>query len=111
MLDALETEDILANVRDMGGKLAAQLQQFIGNYPRLFEEVRGRGLLLGLKLKTEPRDFVAHLRDNHDLLTVSGGDNTMRIVPPLVIGDAHLEEFMKKLSEGAASFQPAASLA
>jgi acetylornithine/N-succinyldiaminopimelate aminotransferase len=111
VLDALETEDILANVRDIGGRLAARLNQFIGNYPELFEEVRGRGLLLGIKLKAEPRDFVAHLRDNHCLLTVSGGDNTMRIVPPLVISEAHLEEFMEKLSEGAASFQRAAILA
>jgi acetylornithine/N-succinyldiaminopimelate aminotransferase len=107
VLDAFEAEDILANVRDMGAKLAARLEQFIGNYPELFEEVRGRGLLLGLKLKAEPRDFVAHLRDNHGLLTVSGGDNTMRIVPPLVIDDTHLDEFMEKLSQGAASFEPA----
>ena len=107
VLDALETEEILANVRDKGTKLAARLEQFIGNYPELFEEVRGRGLLLGLKLKREPRDFVAHLRDNHGVLTVSGGDNTMRIVPPLVIGDEHIEEFMEKLSVAAASFQPA----
>ena len=104
-LDAFEAENILANVQEMGAKLVARLEQFIGNYPELFEEVRGRGLLLGLKLKAEPRDFVAHLRDNHGLLTVSGGDNTMRIVPPLVIDDSHLDEFMDKLSQGAASFQ------
>ena len=77
-------------------------------YPDLFEEVRGRGLLLGLKLRTEPRGFVAHLRDNHSVLTVSGADNTMRIVPPLVIDDAHIDEFMEKLSAGAASFLPEA---
>ena len=105
VLDAFEAENILANVQEMGAKLVARLEQFIGNYPELFEEVRGRGLLLGLKLKAEPRDFVAHLRDNHGLLTVSGGDNTMRIVPPLVIDDSHLDEFMDKLSQGAASFQ------
>ena len=109
VLDAFEAEEIIANVRDKGSKLVARLEQFIGNYPELFEEVRGRGLLLGLKLKPEPREFVAHLRDNHGLLTVSGGDNTLRIVPPLVIGDEHIDEFMEKLSAGAASFQPAAA--
>jgi acetylornithine/N-succinyldiaminopimelate aminotransferase len=111
VLDAFAAEDILANVRDKGAKLVARLEQFIGNYPELFEEVRGRGLLLGLKLKVEPREFVAHLRDTHGLLTVTGGDGTMRIVPPLVIGDAHVDEFMEKLSAGAASFQPAAAAA
>ena len=62
------------------------------------------GLLLGLKLKIEPRPFVAHLRDNHHVLTVSGGDQTVRIVPPLVIDDTHIDEFIERLSAGAASF-------
>lgn len=104
VLDAIANEDILANVRDKSAKIVGRLEQFIGNYPELFEEVRGRGLLLGVKLKVEPRAFVAHLRDNHGLLTVSGGDNTMRIVPPLVIDDGHIDEFMDKLSAGAASY-------
>ena len=104
VLDAFDNEDILANVRDKGAKLVARLEQFIGNYPELFELVRGRGLLLGIKLRVEPRGFVAHLRDHHGLLTVAGGDNTVRIVPPLVIGDEHIEEFMEKLSAACASF-------
>lgn len=104
VLDAFEAEDILANVRDKSAKLVGRLEQFIGNYPELFEEVRGGGLLLGLKLKVEPRGLVEHLRDSHGLLTVAGGDNTLRIVPPLVIDDSHVDEFMDKLSAGAASY-------
>jgi acetylornithine/N-succinyldiaminopimelate aminotransferase len=109
VLDAIASEDIVANVRDKGAKIASRLEQFIGNYPELFEEVRGRGLLLGVKLKVEPRGFVAHLRDNHGLLTVAGGDNTIRVVPPLVIDDSHIDEFMDKLSAGAASYPVEAS--
>ena len=104
VLDAFAAEDILANVREKGAKLAARMEQFIGNYPELFVEVRGRGLMLGLKLTVEPRGFVAHLRDNHGLLTVSAGDNVVRIVPPLVIGDEHIDEFMDRLSAAAANF-------
>ena len=104
VLDAFAAEDIIANVRDKSAKLVGRLEQFIGNYPDLFEEVRGRGLLLGLKLKMEPRGLVEHLRDGHGLLTVSGGENTLRIVPPLVIDDSHIDEFMDKLSAGAASY-------
>ncbi len=104
VLDVVGNEEFLAQVRTMGDKLRARLEQFIGNYPELFEEVRGKGLMLGVKMKVEPRGFVAHLRDNHQLLTVSGGDSTFRLVPPLVIDDSHVEEFMERLSAGAASF-------
>ncbi len=106
VLDVVANDEFLAHVRKMGELIRARLQQFIGNYPELFEEVRGRGLMLGLKMKVEPRGFVAHLRDNHQLLTVSGGDNTLRVVPPLVIDEGHVDEFMEKLSAAAASYDP-----
>ena len=104
VLDAVANDDFLEGVRATADRLRSRLEQFIGNYPELFESVRGMGLMLGLKLKTEPRGLVAHLRDNHQLLTVSAGDNTLRLVPPLVIDDSHIDEFIEKLSAGAASF-------
>jgi acetylornithine/N-succinyldiaminopimelate aminotransferase len=107
VLDVVADEEFLANVRTRGERLRGRLEQFIGNYPDLFELVRGRGLMLGVKMKAEPRAFVAHLRDSHQLLTVAAGDNTLRIVPPLVIDDTHIDEFMDKLSAGAASYVPA----
>jgi len=107
VLDAVANEEFLAEVRAKGERLRARLEQFIGNYPELFEEVRGKGLMLGLKLKADPRAFMQHLRDNHRLLTVAAGDSTVRVLPPLVIGDAEIEEFFDKLSAGAADFKPA----
>jgi acetylornithine/N-succinyldiaminopimelate aminotransferase len=104
VLDAVANDEFLAEVRDKGERIMTWLGQFIGNYPALFELVRGRGLMIGLKMKSEPRPFVTHLRDNHGLLLVSAGDNTVRIVPPLVIGDAEIDEFFEKLSAGAASY-------
>jgi len=108
VLDVIGEEAFLAEVRSKGERLRSRLEQFLGNYPELFESVRGRGLFIGLKLKVEPRGFVAHMRDNHGLLTVSAGDNVVRVVPPLVIEDSHMDEFMEKLSAAAASYQPAA---
>ena len=106
VLDAVSGDEFLAEVRAKGERLRARLEQFIGNYPELFEEVRGRGLILGLKLKADPRAFMQHLRDRHHLLTVAAGDSTVRILPPLVIGDAEIEEFFDKLSAGTADFRP-----
>ncbi len=107
VMEAVANDEFLASVREKGERLRAGLEQFIGNYPDLFELVRGKGLMLGLKMKVESRPFYVHLRDNHHLLTVAAGDQTIRILPPLVLGDAEIEEFFEKLSAGAASFQPA----
>ena len=106
VLDAVASEEFLAEVREKGERIRTRLEQFIGNYPDLFEGVRGKGLMLGLKMKVEPRPFMAHLRDTHQLLTVAAGDQTLRILPPLVIGDAEIDEFFDKLSAGAADYKP-----
>ena len=104
VMDVVANDAFLAEVREKGERIRSRLEQFIGNYPDLFELVRGKGLMLGLKMKVESRPFFVHLRDNHQLLTVAAGDNTLRVLPPLVIGDAEIDEFFDKLSAGAASY-------
>ncbi|WP_028971202.1 aspartate aminotransferase family protein [Novosphingopyxis baekryungensis] len=101
----ISDEAFLADVTARGERLRGALEQFIGNHSDLFELVRGKGLMLGLKMKVESRPFYEHLRDHHDLMTVAAADNTIRVLPPLVIEDAHIDEFMQKLSAGAASYK------
>jgi acetylornithine/N-succinyldiaminopimelate aminotransferase len=105
VMDAVANDEFLAEVTEKGERIRTRLEQFIGNYPELFELVRGKGLMLGLKMKVESRPFYVHLRDNHQLLTVAAGDNTLRVLPPLVIGDAEIDEFFDKLSAGAADYE------
>lgn len=105
VLDVVD-EDFLAEVRAKGERIRTRLEQFIGNYPDLLEGVRGAGLMIGIKMKMESRAFMEHLRENHQLLTVSAGDQTLRLLPPLVIGDAEIDELFDKLSAAAADFQP-----
>ena len=59
--------------------------------PTVIEEVRGEGLMLGLKLKMPPGDFAALAREQH-MLTIPAGDNTLRLLPPLTVTDAELDE-------------------
>ncbi|CAN5332676.1 aspartate aminotransferase family protein [soil metagenome] len=105
VLDVVEGEGFLEHVNAMGERLRASLEQLIPNHDQLFDSVRGLGLMIGLRLKVDPRDFVAHLRDNHGLLTVGGGDNIVRILPPLVVEESHIAECIEKLSAGAASYK------
>ncbi len=103
--DVVANEEFLAGVRAKGEKLRGAIEQFIGNYPDLFVGVRGMGLMLGVQMTHETRGFVAHLRDHHGLLTVAAGDNTLRVLPPLIIEDGDIATFMEKLSAGAADYQ------
>jgi acetylornithine/N-succinyldiaminopimelate aminotransferase len=104
VLDIVGEPDFLDNVKRMGERLRQALEQLIPNHDHLFESVRGVGLMLGIRLKSDSRAFVAHLRDNHGLLTVAGGDNVVRILPPLNIEESHVAECIEKLSAGARSY-------
>jgi acetylornithine/N-succinyldiaminopimelate aminotransferase len=106
ILDVILGEGFLEHVTAIGERLRGALEQMIPNYDNVFEAVRGRGLMLGLKLKAgvEPREFVARCRDHHGLLLVAAGENVVRVLPPLVIGDAHVTECIERLSEAARVF-------
>jgi acetylornithine/N-succinyldiaminopimelate aminotransferase len=107
VLDVMLEPGFFEGVAAKGDRLRGALEQLIPNHDHVFEEVRGLGLMLGIKLKPEAdaRNFVAHLRDNHGLLTVSAGENVVRILPPLIIEESHIAEAIEKLSAGAASFK------
>ncbi|MDB5737993.1 MAG: aspartate aminotransferase family protein [Sphingomonas bacterium] len=106
VLDVILAPGFLEQVKAKGERLRSALEQLIPNHDQLFESVRGKGLMLGLKMKSDSRAFVAHARDNHGLLTVAAGDNVVRILPPLVIEQTHIDTFIAKLSEAARSYAP-----
>lgn len=109
VLDEVLGDGFLDHVNSIGARLRSALEQLIPNHD-IFEDVRGMGLMLGVKLKdgADSREFVAHLRDKHGLLTVGAGQNVVRILPPLVIDESHVAECIEKLSTGARSFAEAA---
>jgi acetylornithine/N-succinyldiaminopimelate aminotransferase len=109
VFDVVANEEFLANVRQMGERLRSALEQMIPNHDHIFESVRGKGLMLGIKMKTDSRAFVNWLR-GQGLLTVAAGDNVMRVLPPLVIDESHIKEFVESLSAAAAQYEvPAAA--
>jgi acetylornithine/N-succinyldiaminopimelate aminotransferase len=104
VLDVVANAEFLERVTRMGERLRGALEQMIPNHDHLFEGVRGLGLMLGVRMKTDSRAFVAYLRE-HGLLTVAAGDNVMRVLPPLIIEEAHIAEFVEKLSEAARRYE------
>jgi acetylornithine/N-succinyldiaminopimelate aminotransferase len=109
VFDVVANEEFLGHVRQMGERLRAGLEQMIPNHDHLFDSVRGMGLMLGVKLKSDSRAFVNHLR-TRGLLTVAAGDNVMRVLPPLNIDESQIREFIEALSAAAADYEvPAAA--
>ena len=109
VFDVIANDEFLANVRQMGERLRSALEQMIPNHDHLFESVRGKGLMLGIKMKTDSRAFVNWLR-GQGILTVAAGDNVMRVLPPLIIDESHIREFVESLSAAAAQYKvPAAA--
>jgi acetylornithine/N-succinyldiaminopimelate aminotransferase len=104
VLDVVADPAFLERVARTGERLRGALEQMIPNHDHLFESVRGVGLMLGVRMKTDSRAFVTYLRE-HGLLTVAAGDNVMRVLPPLIIEEEHIAEFVERLSEAARRYE------
>jgi acetylornithine/N-succinyldiaminopimelate aminotransferase len=110
VFDIVADEGFLAEVRQKGERLRSALEQMIPNHDHLFDSVRGVGLMLGVKMKSDSRAFVTYLRTK-GLLTVAAGDNVMRVLPPLNITEEHIREFVDTLSAAAAEYEAPAQAA
>ncbi len=97
VLDIVLAPGFIDNVARLGLIARQRLAELKDLHPRVIEEVRGEGLLIGLKLKLPPGDFAALARDQR-LLTIPAGDNVVRLLPPLVISDEELSEGVKRLN-------------
>ena len=98
VLDRILAPGFIEHVNLMGQRLAWHLQQLAQKYPDHVVELRGKGLLAGIKITPPVRDFVERLRNDHQLLTIGAGDNVLRLLPPLIVTEADIEEAMGKLS-------------
>ena len=75
--------ETLAHVNEIAGYLKQQLHGLKERFPDVIVDVRGKGLLLGVKLVPNNREFMGWARDENHLLIAGGGDNCCRILPPL----------------------------
>jgi acetylornithine/N-succinyldiaminopimelate aminotransferase len=95
-LNMLTDEALLEHVRRISGYFVQQLEGLKARFPDVIVDVRGRGLLIGVKLIPNNRAFMQWARDQH-LLVAGGGDNCIRLLPPLVITEDEAREAIAKL--------------
>ena len=91
VLDVVLEDGFLDGARRIAGLLNQRLGAVAAAHPGIVEEVRGLGLLIGLKCAVPAGGLVDALRDD-GLLTVPAADNVVRFLPPLVAGEDHVDE-------------------
>ncbi|UOA32445.1 Succinylornithine transaminase/acetylornithine aminotransferase [Sulfitobacter sp. DSM 110093] len=96
VLDVVADEAFLAEVNRKAGLMRQRLEGLVAEHPEVFEEVRGTGLMLGLKCKVVNVDVVA-AGYAHDMITVPAADNVIRLLPPLTISDDEICEAVTRL--------------
>ena len=96
--DEINRPEMLQHVRDVSGYFNQQLSGLMDRYPDVIAEIRGKGLLIGLKLIPNNRDFMALARDAQ-LLIAGGGENCVRLLPPLIITQDDAREAIGKLEQ------------
>ncbi len=97
VLEAVLEPGFLEHVEAMGLRLKQELARVKDEFPGTVEEVRGQGLLAGIKVSMPVGDLVAACTTEH-LLTVSAGDNTLRLLAPLNVSEAEISEATARLS-------------
>ena len=102
VLDVILEPGFLDKVDDVARYFWNRLVEVAPKYPSVIEDVRGAGLLLGMKLVVPNGEAMTRLREDHNMLTVVAGENVLRIIPPLTIEKTHVDEAMTAIEAMAA---------
>jgi acetylornithine/N-succinyldiaminopimelate aminotransferase len=106
VLDVMLADGFMARVEAAARRLWEGARGLLARHPRVFLEVRGKGLMLGLKCAVPNLELVERLR-GRGLLTVGAGENVVRLLPPLIVADAEIDEALSILDAAAAGWPSA----
>jgi acetylornithine/N-succinyldiaminopimelate aminotransferase len=96
VLDIIFEKNFLKNVVKKGEYLHKGLSKIKDKYPKIIQEIRGIGLIKGLKMEVDNTKFMKKLMD-HKMLTVKAEENVIRLFPPLVVSNIELDEGINKI--------------
>lgn len=106
--DAINSEELLDNVKTVAGFFTQQLNGLKDRFPDVIVDIRGKGLLVGIKVVPNNREFMVMARDQK-LLIAGGGDNCVRLLPPLNLTVEEASEAIAKLEKACETARAKAS--
>ncbi|MGZ5850478.1 MAG: acetylornithine transaminase [Methyloceanibacter sp.] len=104
LFDVVLAPGFLDHVAAMGLRLKQRLAALKDEHHAIIEEVRGQGLMLGLKCKV-PNQLLLKALATERMLTVQAGDNVVRLLPPLIIGEAEIDSACAKINAACVGLQ------
>jgi len=104
VLDVILEPGFLESVEHKGLLLKQRLAELKDRHPSVIAEVRGQGLIMGLRTVVPNTEFVSAARD-HKLIVIGAGDNVVRLLPPLIITDVDLGEAINRLDATCAAIE------
>jgi acetylornithine/N-succinyldiaminopimelate aminotransferase len=102
VLDVMLAPGFFERVRQIALLAKQKLASVVDRYPQVLSEVRGEGLLIGLKAVVPAAELQAALRAEK-LLTVAAGDNVVRLLPPLIVSEAEIDDAVVRLERACAA--------
>ena len=93
----------MRNVRKSSKYFFSKLNYLKEKYPKIIKEVRGKGLLIGIKLHKDQAKFIQKLMDNK-LLTIRAAENVVRVLPPLNVKKDELNQAIKIIDKVCSDF-------
>ena len=104
VLDVVLADGFLDHVREVALTFRQGLASLKDRFPDIIEEIRGEGLMLGIKAKVANTDLLMAMREEH-VLGVPAGDNVVRLLPPLIVTVEEAREGLKRIEQAAGHLQ------
>jgi acetylornithine/LysW-gamma-L-lysine aminotransferase len=96
-ISAYQDEDVIARAAAGGAQLLIQLRAALAETP-VVREVRGIGMMIGIDLRQKPGPYLKKLMDEHGLLALPAGSSVLRLLPPLIAGEAEIDEAVQAIA-------------
>ena len=104
VMEIVSDPDFLQSVNEKAGRLRQGLEGLVASHPKVFDHVRGSGLMLGLKCKIPAADVVSAAYDAQ-MITVPAADDVVRLLPPLNLSDDEVTEALARLETAAVQIE------
>ena len=104
VMDEIFKKGFLSNILKLSKYFIKELNKIKNQYPYIISEIRGKGYLIGIKLKVDHKNFIEKLF-KENFLTIKGSENVVRILPPLNVKKSEINQALKIINKVCSNYK------